>query len=118
MVYSPVPDAFRVWKHYRGGTISRLWLFSFDDKSIEEIPKPAEGCNDVYPMWIGDKIYFLSDRNGEFNLYVYDTGSKDIEQLTDFDDFPIISAKNHGSEIIFEQAGYLHTFDVESAAHP
>lgn len=116
MVYSPVPDAFRVWKHYRGGTISRLWLFSFDDKSIVEIPKPEGGCNDVYPMWIGDNIYFLSDRNGEFNLYSYHTGSKDIVQLTSYDDFPIISARNHGSEIIFEQAGYLHTFDVDEAA--
>jgi tricorn protease len=52
MVYSPVPDAFRVWKNYRGGTISRLWIYSFDDHSIVEIPKPEGGCNDVYPMWI------------------------------------------------------------------
>ncbi|MCP4311057.1 MAG: peptidase S41 [Bacteroidetes bacterium] len=116
MVYSPVPDVFQVWKHYRGGTISRLWLFSFADHSIEEIPKPQDGCNDVYPMWIGEKIYFLSDRNKEFNLFSYDTGSKDIEQLTNFEDFPIISARNHGSKIIFEQAGYLHTFDLESAS--
>ena len=116
MVYSPVPDAFRVWKNYRGGTISRLWLFSFDDHSIEEIPKPEGGCNDVYPMWIGETIYFLSDRMGEFNLFSYESSSKNIEQLTSYDDFPIISARNHGSKIIFEQAGYLHTFDLEAAA--
>ena len=114
MVYSPVPDAFRVWKNYRGGTISRLWIFSFDDHSIVEIPKPEGGCNDIYPMWIGESIYFLSDRNGDFNLFSYDISGKDIKQLTQYDDFPIISATNHGSKIIFEQAGYLHTFDVES----
>lgn len=114
MVYSPVPDAFRVWKNYRGGTISRLWIFSFDDHSSVEIPKPEGGSNDVYPMWIGETIYFLSDRNGEFNLFSYQTETKDIQQLTNFDDFPIISATNHGSNIIFEQAGYLHTFDLEA----
>ena len=115
MVYSPVPDVFRQWKNYRGGTISRLWLFSFEDHSIVEIPKPEGGCNDVYPMWIGEKIYFLSDRNGEFNLFSYHAADKGIEQLTRFNDFPILSTGSHGSTIIFEQAGYLHTFDLETA---
>ncbi len=54
-----------------------------------EIPKPEGGCNDVYPMWIGETIYFLSDRNGDFNLFSYDTSSKEIKQLTQYDDFPI-----------------------------
>ena len=114
MVYSPVPDKFGEWKHYRGGTISRLWLFSFDDHSIEEIPKPEGGCNDVYPMWMGEKVYFLSDRNGEFNLFSCHTVSKQVEQLTSFEDFPILSASHSGEKIIFEQAGYLHTFDPGS----
>lgn len=113
MVYSPVPDAFGQWKHYRGGTISRLWIFSFDDKSIVEIPKPEGGCNDIYPMWIGEKIYFLSDRNGEFNLYSYNIDNADIDQLTTYEDFPVISAKHQGRKIIFEQAAYLHTYDVD-----
>ena len=89
MVYSPVPDVFQEWKNYRGGTISRLWIFSFDDKSIVEIPKPEGGCNDIYPMWIGETIYFLSDRNGDFNLFSYQIPTKEIRQLTRFDDFPI-----------------------------
>jgi tricorn protease len=116
MVYSPVPDAFQEWKNYRGGTISRLWIFSFADKSVVEIPKPEGGCNDICPMWIGETIYFLSDRNGDFNLFSYNISNKEIQQLTRFDDFPVISARNHGSRIIFEQAGYLHTFDPQSAS--
>jgi tricorn protease len=114
MAYTPIPDAFQEWKNYRGGTISTLWLFSFGDRSIEVVPKPAGGCNDVYPMWIGDKVYFLSDRKGEFNLFSYSTADKSIEQLTRFSDFPILSASHHGEKIIFEQAGYLHTFDIAS----
>jgi len=109
MAYTPIPDRFRQWKNYRGGTMSTIWIFSFEDHSNIEIPKPEGGSNDIEPMWIGDEIYFLSDRNGEFNLFSYQTGSKEIKQLTQFNDFPIISASSHGKKIIFEQAGYLHT---------
>ena len=114
MVYSPGRDAFTQWKNYRGGTISRLWVFDMQDYSHREIPKPEGGCNDVHPMWIGDKIYFLSDRKGEFNLYVYDVNSEVVEQLTDFQDFPILYAHHHGEKIIYERSGYLHTFDIDS----
>ena len=114
MVYTPGADQFREWKNYRGGTQSRLWIFSFDDNSKVEIPKPEGGCNDIDPMWIGDMIYFLSDRNGEFNLFSYHTGTHEITQLTNYEDFPIIDATHHDSRIIYEQAGYLHTFDTGS----
>ena len=112
MVYTPYSDAFRQWKNYRGGTISTLWIFSFDDHSVTEIPKPDGGCNDVDPMWIGDQIYFLSDRDGEFNLYAYDVSAKKVSRLTGYDDFPMMNASHHGSEIIFEREGYLHRYDV------
>ena len=114
MAYNPLYDSFRQWKNYRGGTMSTIWIFSFEDQSKREIPKPAGGCNDIEPMWIGDVIYFLSDRNGEFNLFSCNTGSQEIRQITQFDDFPIISASNNRDKIIFEQSGYLHTIDPGS----
>jgi tricorn protease len=113
LAYTPGTDAFRQWKNYRGGTMSRIWIFSFEDYSTTEIPKPEGGCNDVDPMWIGNTIYFLSDRNGEFNLFSYNTTTGAIGQLTEFSDFPVLYASHHGTDIIFEQAGYLHTFDTE-----
>ncbi|HUW93246.1 MAG TPA: PDZ domain-containing protein [Bacteroidales bacterium] len=116
MAYTPIPDRFQQWKNYRGGTVSTIWIISFGDYSIVKIPKPGEGCNDTNPMWIGDKIYFLSDRNGEFNLFSYDTGSKEIKQLTDFTDFPLLAAGSGNDNIIFEQAGYLHRFDPAASA--
>ena len=115
MVYTPISDKFREWKNYRGGTMSTLWIFSFEDHSKVEIPKPEGGCNDINPMWIGDLIYFLSDRNGEFNLFTYHTGTEEVKQLTFYAYFPIISASHHDKQIIYEFEGYLHTFDTESA---
>lgn len=115
MVYTPLGDRFRQWKNYRGGTMSTLWIFSFEDHSKAEIPKPEGGCNDINPMWIGDMIYFLSDRNGEFNLFSFHTETREIKQLTEYEDFPIISASHHDQKIIFEQEGYLNTFDIGKA---
>ena len=114
MAYTPLADAFRQWKNYRGGRTSRIWLFSFDDHSVVEIPRPEGESNDINPMWIGEKVYFLSDRNGEFNLYSYDTNTSQIVQHTEFTDFPVVNAAYSDNTILLEQSGYLHTYDTES----
>ncbi len=115
IAYSPLPDAFVQWKHYRGGRVSEVWILKVSDNAVEKIPQPKGRSNDVRPMWLGDKIYFLSDRNGEFNLFSYDTKSKEIKQQTNFSDFPVQSASLGAGQIIFEQAGFLHVFDPASA---
>ncbi|WP_129716054.1 S41 family peptidase [Pedobacter sp. SYP-B3415] len=113
MAYTPIADAFKQWKNYRGGSIANIWLFNFADNSIVKIPQPAGGCNDSGPMWMGQTIYFRSDRNGEFNLFSYDLNTKAVKQLTFYTDFPILNASAGSGKIVFEQAGYLHTFDPE-----
>jgi tricorn protease len=111
MAYTPIPDRFLQWKNYRGGTVSEIWLFSFADNSVVKIPQPEGRSNDTQPMWIADKVYFLSDRNGEFNIYSYSPVTKEINQLTRFDDFPILNASAGNGRIVFDQAGFLHTFN-------
>ena len=115
IAYNPLYDAFKQWKNYRGGTESNIWLISLADYGVTKISQPEGGSNDAGPMWIGDNIYFRSDRNGEFNLFVYSVNQKSIKQLTDFKDFPIINASAGNGKIIFEQAGYLHQFDPATA---
>lgn len=112
MAYNPLSPAFGQWKNYRGGTVSNIWLFTFTDRSVVKIPQPQGGCNDIEPMWTGDKIYFLSDRNGEFNLFSYDVSGGEILQLTKYDDFPVLKASAGVGKVVFEQAGYLHSFDT------
>ena len=110
MAYTPLSDASRQWKHYRGGMISTILIFNFSDNSSSKIPQPAAGCNDVNPIWIGNIVYFRSDRNGEFNLFSYNSNSKEIKQHTSFKDFPVLYASAGNGNIVFEQAGYLHTY--------
>jgi tricorn protease len=114
MAYTPLSPAYQQWKNYRGGRISTIWICSLADYSVVKIPQPKEGCNDANPMWIGDKIYFLSDRDGEFNLFSYQVISKEVSKLTNFKDFPIIKASSGSERIVFEQEGYLHIFDAKS----
>jgi len=114
IAYNPLPDAFTQWKNYRGGRNSVIWIFRNADAATEKIPQPAGRANDAGPMWIGDKIYFRSDRNGEFNVFSYDTGTKKIDQLTRHADYPVLNASAGGGRIIYEQAGFLHLLDPAS----
>jgi tricorn protease len=113
IAYTPLAERCFQWKHYRGGTVSTIWLCNLKDYSVEKIAQPESRCNDTDPIWIGDKIYFRSDRNGEFNLFSYDIQSKEIKQLTDHSDFPILKASAGKGKIIYEQAGYLHIYNPQ-----
>ncbi len=113
LAYTPLGERFRQWKNYRGGATSRIWLLKLADLSHVEIPKPADGCNDTMPMWLGSLVYFLSDRDGEFNLFSYDPASNKVARLTDHRDFPIDTASAGAGKVIYEQGGYLHLFAPE-----
>ncbi|HVL15770.1 MAG TPA: PDZ domain-containing protein [Gemmata sp.] len=109
IAYTPVRDATAQWKHYRGGTHSRIWVYRTKDHEVVEIPQPKDRCNDLDPNWVGDTVYFRSDRAGEYNVFSYDTVAKEIKQVTNFTDFPVLDINTNGQKLIFEQAGYLHT---------
>jgi tricorn protease len=112
MAYTPLSPRFQQWKNYRGGTVSNIWIFDFKNHETIKIPQVEGRSNDWNPMWAGNLIYFLSDRNGEFNLFSYHTDNKATTQLTHFEDFPVNSANLHGNRIVFEQAGKLHVFNI------
>jgi tricorn protease len=111
IAYTTIPDRFEQWKNYRGGTASRIWLYDIKSHNVTEIPKPKGGGNDTKPIWKGSKVYFRSDRDGEFNLYSYDAVTKAVNQLTKNSDFPVSSLEGTANEIIFSQGGYLHLFN-------
>jgi tricorn protease len=116
IVYNPLAQSFLQWKRYRGGTNSVLYIYDVKTHAIEKIPQPETRANDVNAMWIGDTIYFRSDRLGEFNLFAYDTRAKSVRQVTTHTDFPVLSASARGNRIVYEQAGYLHSLAVPGTA--
>ena len=111
IAYTPIAERFRQWKNYRGGTATRIWIYNTETHAVTEIPQPEGRSNDTDPMWLGDKVYFLSDRAGELNLFSYDVSSRTVAQETREEDFPVLSASHGTGKIIYEQSGYLHLFD-------
>jgi tricorn protease len=71
------------WRFYRGGSRGQIWLANLSDGAVEKLPPGS--YNDDQPMWVGDKIYFISDRTSAYNLYVYDIHSKQTKQLTSYE---------------------------------
>jgi len=110
IAYTPIADRSQQWKHYRGGTCSRILIFRGKDNEVEQIPQPEGRCNDLDPQWLGDLICFRSDRKGEYNLFSYDLKSKQVKQLTRHADFPVLAVASGGDNVIYEQAGYLHVY--------
>jgi tricorn protease len=115
IAYTPLSDRSQQWKHYRGGTVSRIWIYRKSDHGIEPIPQPEGRCNDLDPNWIGDVVYFRSDRTGEYNLFAYDTTTKQVKQLTQYKDFPVQDVGSGGRKLAYEQGGYLHLYDPEKS---
>ena len=98
------------WRHYRGGRTRPVRLLNLADNSVEKLP--WTNSNDSLPMWIGNTVYFLSDRNHTTNLFAYNVGSKQVTQLTRHDDFDIMTASAGADAIVYEQAGYIHIVDA------
>jgi tricorn protease len=110
----PVPYAYISWKRYRGGLAPPIWIANLADSSIEKLPR--EKSNDFNPMWVGNRIYFLSDRNGPVSLFAYDTGSKRVTPLIKNDGLEIKSAQAGPGAIVYEQFGTIYLFDLNSGA--
>ncbi|MCM3875092.1 MAG: hypothetical protein NEA02_01590 [Thermoanaerobaculia bacterium] len=111
IAYNPNNPAHLQWKRYRGGLVSKVWLFDVASNAIDRVPQPAARCNDADPMWLGGTLYLRSDRDGEFNLYAYDAKAKSLTRLTDHRDFPVLNAAAAAGRIVYEQAGTLHLLD-------
>ena len=99
-------------KHYRGGTASPIWIAKLADSSIAKVPRT--NSNDSSPMWIGNKVYFLSDRDGPVSLYVYDVDSKKVSAAAPGNGMDIKSASAGPDAIVYEQFGSIHVFDPAS----
>jgi tricorn protease len=114
LAYNRVFREFRTWKRYRGGMADDIWIYDFDTKQIENITN--DSSQDIIPMWKGEKIYFLSDRDKlqRMNLFVYDLKTKETEQLTNFTDFDIKFPSLGKNAIVFENGGYIYRFDLAS----
>src|SRR2546429_35309 len=107
-----VPEWYEasMWRHYRGGRTHPISVMNLTDYSVEKLP--WTNSNDPLPMWLGNTIYFLSDRDHTVNLFAYSGDTKQVKQLTRYDDFDIMTASAGADAIVYEQAGYIYLVDA------
>ncbi|HEX8176287.1 MAG TPA: PDZ domain-containing protein [Pyrinomonadaceae bacterium] len=114
LAYTPLWGlSAQTWRNYKGGATSRILIADLSEGRAEEIPRAADSSNSE-PMWVGEKVYFLSDRTGTTNLFSYDTTTKNVEQLTRYEKYDVKSAGASDDAVVFVRDGALHLFDLKS----
>ncbi len=98
------------WKRYKGGRAQEIYIY--DLKTNDETNITNYDGSDRIPMWIGDKIYFSSDRDRTLNIYQYDTNTKKIEQITKHTDYDVQHPAEGGNKIVYEVGGDIWKLDI------
>jgi tricorn protease len=101
-------------RNYRGGQNKPIWILDLTSFALDTTP--FAGTKEMDPVWVGDAVYFLSDRDGISNIWAYDTKAKALKQVTKFTDFDVKALDAAGTTVVFEQAGYLHELDARTGA--
>jgi tricorn protease len=112
MAFNRVFREFRTWKRYRGGQADEIWIYNFDTKTTTSITSnPAQ---DIIPMWAGNKVYFVSDRDERkrLNLFVYDMNSRETRKITTFTEFDVKFPSLGNKAIAFENGGFIYLMDL------
>ncbi len=100
------------WKRYRGGQTTPIWIANLADSSIERIPR--DNSMDFNPMWVGNTVFFLSDRDGSVSLFAYDTTTKQVSEVIKNDGLDFKSASAGPDAIVIEQFGALKLYDLNA----
>jgi len=112
IAYVPHPKWQAAWKRYHGGQTTPIWILDLKDSSIVKIPR--DNSNDDHPMWVGDTIYFLSDRTGPVSLFVYDTKTKQVTEALHSDGLDFKGASSGPDAIVIEQFGAIKLYDLNT----
>lgn len=109
LAYTRFGETFWTWKRHRGGTTPAIWVL--DLETFEHVEIPHVNASDTFPCWLGEEVYFLSDRDNALNVYRWSAAAGKVEQVTHHEDFEV-RALSAGPDILaYEQAGRIHLYD-------
>jgi tricorn protease len=108
IVYTPIDREFRTWKRYRGGRAQDVWTYDLVNHSSSQLTD--DPATDYQPLWVGDDIYFVSDRDYTLNLYRHEPDAEPVK-LTNHEEFDVLWPSAGPQAIVYENGGYLYRFD-------
>ncbi len=97
------------WKRYRGGQTTPIYIVRLSDLALDIVPRV--NSNDAQPVWFGDTVYFLSDRNGPVTLFAYDTKTKSVKQVVENKGLDFKTLSGGPDTLIYEQFGGIYLLD-------
>ena len=114
MAFNRVFREFRTWKYYKGGMADNIWIYDFENKETVNITNSDN--QNIFPMWHGDKVYFLSDRDRTMNLFSYDLITKETNKLTTYTEYDIKYPSLGNKSIVYENGGYIYNYDLNNGS--
>ena len=111
IAYNMTSQETRTWKRYRGGWKSPIALFNLKTHAYEALPTTE--AMDMFPMWSGNSVYFISDRDGVMNLYRMELATKKVSKLTNYTEFDIKWPSLGPNAIAYENGGLLYAYDLK-----
>jgi len=112
LAFNRVFREFRTWKYYRGGMADDIWIYDFQIKETVNITNNE--AQDIIPMWFGEEVYFLSDRDRTMNLFVYNTATGETKKVTQYTNYDIKFPSKGNNSIIYENGGFLYNFNIDT----
>ncbi len=112
LAYVPYMQWQEAWKRYHGGQTTPIWIADLKSSAVRAVPR--DNSNDHYPMWVGDTVYFLSDRNGPTSLFAYDTKTERVTEALHSDGFDFKTASAGPDAIVIEQFGAIKLYDLKT----
>jgi len=110
LAYQPFTKWQPAWKRYVGGQTTPIWIVNL--KTLDLVKVPRENSNDSNPVWAGNFVYFLSDRNGPVSLFRYDTATKEVKQVQPNTGYDLKSFQAGPGALVYEQFGSIHLLDT------
>ena len=113
VAYNRIGRQMRTWKRHEGGTAQDIWVAHFESGKIEKITDWTG--TDSFPMWAGDQIYFISDRqDGTLNVFAYDTNNRETRPITTFAKYDVKYPSLGDGRIVFQHGPGLKVLDPAS----
>jgi tricorn protease len=112
LAFTPISNEFRGWKRYRGGQSPDVWIYDLARNTSEQITNTR--AQDMVPVWLGDTVYYLSDRDWTMNVFAYDTRHKRTRKVTNHTDYDVLWPSGSGDQLVYEAGGYIYRLDTKN----